>query len=238
MDPDTLGALHAHLHATGSDLALVDAVAAAIRHWIAASTGRSGVANVRSGLATSAEPQAEPAAASIVASIASANAKAHPAAPCTALGYQWKELFLPDGTDLRMHCKGETHHARVSGDALVYQGRNVSARQLTIAIAGDGRNAWRELSLRLPGEKQFHPASLLRRNAQVRLKADAAAAAPAAPESPAAAIAAAAASMSEALRTALVLVELNKAPAVPKHERRLGQSRRTIDVLSDQAILD
>jgi len=134
-----------------------------------------------------------------------------------------------------MHCKGETHHARVSGDAIVYHGRNVSARQLTIAIAGDGRNAWRELSLRLPGEKQFHPASLLRRNAQARLKAAAAAAAP---ESPAAAIAAAAASMSEALRTALVLVELNKAPAVPKHDRRLGQSRRTIDVLADEAILD
>lgn len=241
VDPDTLITLRAHLHATGSDLALADAVAAAIRHWIAANTGRSGIADVRSGLAGSAAPQAAPIAASTSAStsasIASANAKPHPTAPCSALGYQWKELFLPDGTDLRMHCKGETYHARVSGDAIVYQGRRVSARQLTIAIAGDGRNAWRELSLRLPGEKQFRPASLLRRNEQARLKT-AAAAAPAAPESPAAALAAAAASMSEALRTALVLVELNKAPAVQKHERRLGQSRRSIDVLADEVLLD
>ena len=109
----------------------------------------------------------------------------------------------------------------------------------TIGIAGDGRNAWRELSLRLPGEKQFRPACLLRRNEQAKLKAAAAdAAVPAAPESPAAAIAAAAASMSEALRTALALVELNKAPAVQKHERRLGQSRRALDVLADEATLD
>jgi len=46
LDLDTLSTLRTHLHATGSDLALVDAVAAAICHWIAASTGRSGVANV------------------------------------------------------------------------------------------------------------------------------------------------------------------------------------------------
>jgi hypothetical protein len=157
---------------------------------------------------------------------------------CAARGYQWKELFLPEGTDVRMHFGGEAYHARVTGDAIVYEGRRVSARQLTIAIAGDGRNAWRDLSLRLPGEKHFRPACLLRRNQQARMKAELEAGGAAAPESPAAAIAAAAASMSEALRTALALVEHSKAQSVPNYERRADNRRRANDVLAGQVMVD
>ena len=35
-------------------------------------------------------------------------------------GYQWKDLFLPDGTDLRMRYKGVDYYAKVEGDKLTY----------------------------------------------------------------------------------------------------------------------
>lgn len=56
-------------------------------------------------------------------------------------GYQWKCLFLPDGSHVRMRCKGLTEYAVVTGDRLLYQGRSVSPRGMTLAIAGEGRNA-------------------------------------------------------------------------------------------------
>jgi hypothetical protein len=149
-------------------------------------------------------------------------------------GYQWKELFLPDGTDVRMRCGGDVHHARVCGDSILYQGRRVSPRQLTLVIAGDGRNAWRDLALRLPGEKRFQPASLLRHRARAAIKEGG----PATPESPSATIAAAAASMSEALRTALQLVEHSNAQSLPRLERRAQSHRRATDVLADYAAAD
>jgi hypothetical protein len=153
----------------------------------------------------------------------------------TAAGYQWKELFLPDGTDLRMSFENEVYHARVTGDAIVYQGRRVSPRQLTIAIAGDGRNAWRDLLLRLPGEKNWRPASLLRRNVQASIQAKPGGEVQA---SPTALIAAAASSMSQALRTALELVEHSNAQSVQKYERRVASYRRADDVLGEHAQFD
>ena len=72
--------------------------------------------------------------------------------PPSTRGYQWKSLFLPEGTELRMSTTGSTYHARVVGDDIVYNGRKVSPRGMTLAIAGEGRNAWRDLYLKFPGE--------------------------------------------------------------------------------------
>jgi hypothetical protein len=165
---------------------------------------------------------------------AAAAAAADADADAGSRGYQWKELFLPDGTAVRMRCGDEVHHARVTGDAIVYHGRRVSPRQLTLAIAGAGRNAWRDLSLRLPGEEHFRPACVLRRMAKVRVESQLAPRR----ESPAATMAAAAASMSEALRTALILVDHSNAQTVPKFERRVDKHRRGADVLTDHAMFD
>jgi hypothetical protein len=206
---DTLLALGAHLREKGSDISLVDAVALAIRAWLADNGGV---------LATT-ERSRSPDADSNFAS----------------RGYQWKELFLPDGTELRMRFDDEVHHARVSGDAIVYRGLRISPRQMTLAIAGDGRNAWRDLSLRLPGDDHFRPACVLRRMAKTKQFETAPVARD---ESPAATIAAAAASMSDALRAALVLVQHTKAQAVPKFERRVDKHRRGADVLTDHAMFD
>lgn len=216
VDSDTLIALGTHLRDTGSELSVADVVSQAVRTWLAEHAARFDDGSLGT-------------APSSLATQASAG---------TARGYQWKELFLPEGVELRMSYKGEVFHAHVAGDTIMYQGRSVSPRQLTIAIAGDGRNAWRDLSLRLPGEKHFRPACLLRRNLQSKLEGQLKAGADPAPESPAAAIAAAAAAMSEALRTALALVEHTKAQAMPKYERRVDYHRRAADILADHVAFD
>lgn len=81
----------------------------------------------------------------------------------TCDGYQWKTLFLPSGTELRMSTHESTHHARVVGDDIMFGGHRVSPRGMTLAVAGSGRNAWRDLWLKMPGETRFLPASRVRR---------------------------------------------------------------------------
>ena len=151
-------------------------------------------------------------------------------APTPGRGYQWKSLFLPEGTELRMTCGGRSFLARVEGDAIWYQGQRVSPRQMTIAVAGDGHNAWRELWIRIPTDTRWRPASLLRREAVQ--------AAPVAPVSPLEAMTAAAACMSETMKTALALVDHAAATALPQYERRTEHTRRASDRLADHCAFD
>jgi hypothetical protein len=148
----------------------------------------------------------------------------------SARGYQWKCLFLPEGSELRMHYAGESYFARVTGDDIIYQGQRVSPRQLTLAIAGDGRNAWRDLWIRLPDEKTWACAATMRR-AITKTGVSA-------PASPVATMAAAAACMTQALKTALALVEHSNAEAVKNYERRMVGNRRVDDRLADYCQLD
>jgi hypothetical protein len=145
-------------------------------------------------------------------------------------GYQWKCLFLPDASDLRVSSAGQSFYARVDGDAIMFQGRAVSPRQFVLAVAGNGRNAWREIWVRLPGEKAWKTASLLRR----ALQQDAATSA----LSPLDTMSAAAESMAGALKSALAFVEHANAQAALKMDRRFGQSRRAIDVLGEDCLFD
>lgn len=142
--------------------------------------------------------------------------------PTPTRGYQWKSLFLPEGTELRMSHDGRSFHAHVDGSDIVYEGRSVSPRQLTIAVAGDGRNAWRDLWIRLPGESAWKTAARLRREGER--------AAPTKTVSPMEAMSAAAACMSETLRSALALVEHANAQVLDAAERRAGL-RRARDVM-------
>ena len=41
-------------------------------------------------------------------------------------GYQWKSLFLPEGTQIRMSYKGTYHYAKVEGDQIIYEGKSIS----------------------------------------------------------------------------------------------------------------
>jgi hypothetical protein len=84
------------------------------------------------------------------------------AAQAAARGYQWKSLFLPEGTCLRFEYRRQTYHAQVCGDAIVYRGRAYSPRQLLLHITGSVRNAWREFWLRCPGDDRWHLADTRR----------------------------------------------------------------------------
>lgn len=64
------------------------------------------------------------------------------------LGYQWKSLYLPDGTHLRMRYRGTWHYAAIEGDRLVYAGEPVSPRDWGLMVTGTVRNAWRDIWIR------------------------------------------------------------------------------------------
>ncbi|MCG2586732.1 hypothetical protein [Massilia sp. TS11] len=78
-------------------------------------------------------------------------------------GYQWKSLFLPEGTQLRVCYAGRYHVAQVEGDDIIYAGRPLSPRQFVIAVMHCVRNAWREVWLRCPGDARWHLADTRRR---------------------------------------------------------------------------
>jgi hypothetical protein len=63
-------------------------------------------------------------------------------------GYQWKELFLPDGSELRMRFRGAYYYARIDGDQLKYAGETVSPRGWTLMVTGTVRNPWRDIWIR------------------------------------------------------------------------------------------
>ena len=134
-----------HLRNSGSTLSLEQAATLAIRAWMVANPSES-------------PPPVSPPATNPTDARADDQTVLQ-AAPAPADGYQWKSVFLPRGTDLRMSTREGTGRARVCGDYIIYQGRRVSPRGLTLAIAGDGRNAWRDLWLRMPGEIDFKLAS-------------------------------------------------------------------------------
>lgn len=80
----------------------------------------------------------------------------------SGLGYQWKSLFLPDGTEVRMQYKGRYHYAKVEGDQLLYQGNPTTPGSLANTIAGSSRNAWRDLWVKRSGEARWSLADDLR----------------------------------------------------------------------------
>jgi hypothetical protein len=187
--PATRDELLTYLRESGSALSPAEALAGAVKLWIA--TDRAGAG----------------------------------AAAGTERGYQWKQLFLPESTRVRMRYADDWFCAEVVGDDLIYQARPVSPNQMVRQIAGDGRNAWLELWIRLPGEKHWKTAA--------RLRASLADQPPAAPLSPSEAMVAAAKAMSDALNTALVLVEHANHQSQNTLERRLPRYRRGHDLLDD-----
>lgn len=73
-------------------------------------------------------------------------------------GYQWKTVFLPDGTALRTSRDGAHVFAAVSGDCIVQEGKRVSPSQFANGD-GSGRNAWRAVWLRFPGDERWQRAA-------------------------------------------------------------------------------
>lgn len=129
-----------YLRDSGSALSMAEAAALAVRGWIAADraaaqcrTRADAAAGVR--MADRCEP---------------------------ARGYLWKTLFLPEGTQLRMIHDGKTYCAAVVGNEIICNGVSVSPRGMTMMIAGEGRNAWRDVMIQLEGARIWQRARLLR----------------------------------------------------------------------------
>lgn len=139
-------------------------------------------------------------------------------------GYQWKQLFLPSGSLIRMRHGEQSYVAEVMGDKLLYQGMPISPRQFTLKVAGHGRNAWRDVWVRLNGERNWTQAIRLRRALEQRPVA----------QSPVEAMAAAARTMSDALQTTLALVEHVHHQASLRPEQRIPKRRRQEDMMLDE----
>lgn len=83
-----------------------------------------------------------------------------------ARGYQWKSLFLPEGTQIRMQYNRAYFYAKVEGDEIWYDGKSVSPGTMANTIAHSSRNAWRDLWIKRPGDKEWKLADECRAEAK------------------------------------------------------------------------
>ncbi len=95
-------------------------------------------------------------------------ARGQVACNASSRGYQWKRLFLPERTEVRILHAGAYSNANVVGNALIYAGEAMTPSQFAAAVGGPGRNAWRDLWVRLPGEHQWKKAGFHRIDQQKR----------------------------------------------------------------------
>lgn len=79
-----------------------------------------------------------------------------------ATGYSWKSVFLPSGSTLRIKYNLQYHYAKVEGDKLKYQGVQVSPNQFALKVAGSARDAWRDVWIKRPSDKDYVVANFLR----------------------------------------------------------------------------
>jgi hypothetical protein len=81
--------------------------------------------------------------------------------PATA-GYQWKHLFLPNGTVLRTVFEGKNHHCIVENDEIHYNGSKTSPSGFANAVGGVRRNAWKVIWILFPNSSVWELAGTLR----------------------------------------------------------------------------
>jgi hypothetical protein len=83
------------------------------------------------------------------------------AMPATA-GYQWKSLFLPNGTLLRTVFNGKNFHCLVEDDRILYNEQAVSPSGFANAVGGVRRNAWKVVWILFPNTTVWKLAGTLR----------------------------------------------------------------------------
>jgi hypothetical protein len=83
-------------------------------------------------------------------------------------GYQWKSLFLPNGTLLRTVFNGKNFHCLVEDDRIHFNGQSVSPSGFANAVGGMRRNAWKVIWVLFPNTSEWKLAGTLRagRNTQ------------------------------------------------------------------------
>ncbi|GAB2875884.1 hypothetical protein GCM10027277_51500 [Pseudoduganella ginsengisoli] len=74
-------------------------------------------------------------------------------------GFQWKNIFLPEGTNLRTSHRGNVEFAKVIGDHIISDDGTSLTPSLFANRHAGGRNAWRFVWLRFPGNDYWIRAS-------------------------------------------------------------------------------
>jgi hypothetical protein len=77
-------------------------------------------------------------------------------------GYQWKDLFLPNGTELRLRFQGDYYYGRICDDELMYGDESLSPRGWALMVTRTVRNAWRDIWVRRSVHEPWTRASDLR----------------------------------------------------------------------------
>jgi hypothetical protein len=67
-------------------------------------------------------------------------------------GFQWKNVFLPEGTRLRTSYQQAIEFAKVVGDRILFDDGESLTPSLFANRHAKGRNAWRLVWLRFPGD--------------------------------------------------------------------------------------
>ncbi len=82
-------------------------------------------------------------------------AQAQQSSAAADAGYQWKQVFLPDGTRLRAKFGRETWHATVQEGQIKFGEHLVSPSCFANLHGSGNRNAWKAVWLRFPGTEQW-----------------------------------------------------------------------------------
>lgn len=79
-------------------------------------------------------------------------------------GHLWQPLFLRNGTELRMQYKNTTAYARIAHDRVVSEeiAYDSVSQWVRHVAGGTSRNAWLDVWVRRPGEKDFSAANSMR----------------------------------------------------------------------------
>jgi hypothetical protein len=92
-------------------------------------------------------------------------------------GFQWKTVFLPDGTRLRTSYRDVIEFAKVVGDSIISDDGAALTPSLFANRHAKGRNAWRLVWLRFPGDDHWilsdncrtHAEALTRKQAKTQI---------------------------------------------------------------------
>src|SRR5471030_441327 len=84
-------------------------------------------------------------------------AQQQPAALSEA-GYQWKQVFLPEGTKLRACFGGQPYFAVVQGAQIKCGEQSISPSRFANLRGSGNRNAWKAIWLRIPSSDEWLPA--------------------------------------------------------------------------------
>ena len=77
-------------------------------------------------------------------------------------GYQWKQLFLPNGTELRATFQGYSTYAKVEDEKIICDGAGTTPSRLVNTNGCGTRNAWQSIWLRFPGTVKWELAARCR----------------------------------------------------------------------------